>query len=34
MKYSRQILSPSEKGFIVSAHRLTKITRLTLIATL
>ena len=31
---SRQILSPSETGFIVSAHRLTKIALLTLIATL
>ena len=30
----RQILSPSETGFIVSAHRLTKITLLTLIAAL
>ena len=29
-----QILSPSETGFIVSAHRLTKIILLTLIATL
>ena len=32
--HSCQILSPSETGFIVSAHRLTKITLLTLIATL
>ena len=32
--YSCQILSPSETGFIVSAHRLTNITLLTLIATL
>ena len=31
---SCQILSPSETGFIVSAHRLTKITLLTLIAIL
>ena len=32
--HSCQILSPSETGFIVSAHRLTKIALLTLIATL
>ena len=32
--HSCQVLSPSETGFIVSAHRLTKITLLTLIATL
>ena len=32
--HSCQISSPSETGFIVSAHRLTKITLLTLIATL
>ena len=32
--HSCQILSPSETGFIVSAHRLTNITLLTLIATL
>ena len=32
--HSGQILSPSETGFIVSAHRLTKIILLTLIATL
>ena len=32
--HSCQILSPSETGFIVSARRLTKITLLTLIATL
>ena len=32
--HSCQILSPSETGFIVSEHRLTKITLLTLIATL
>ena len=32
--HSCQILSPSETGFIVSAHRLTTITLLTLIATL
>ena len=32
--HSCQILSSSETGFIVSAHRLTKITLLTLIATL
>ena len=32
--HSCQILSPSETGFIVSAHRLTKIILLTLIATL
>ena len=31
---SCQILSPSETGFIVSAHRLTKIILMTLIATL
>ena len=31
---SCQILSPSETGFIVSAHRLPNITLLTLIATL
>ena len=32
--HSCQILAPSETGFIVSAHRLTNITLLTLIATL
>ena len=32
--HSCQILSPSETGFIVSAHRLPNITLLTLIATL
>ena len=32
--HSCQILSPSETGFIVSAHRLANITLLTLIATL
>ena len=32
--HSCQILSPSETGFIVSVHRLTNITLLTLIATL
>ena len=32
--HSCLILSPSETGFIVSAHRLTNITLLTLIATL
>ena len=32
--HSCQILSPSETDFIVSAHRLTKIILLTLIATL
>ena len=32
--HSCQISSPSETGLIVSAHRLTKITLLTLIATL
>ena len=32
--HSCQILPPSETGFIVSAHRLTNITLLTLIATL
>ena len=31
---SCQVLSPSETGFIVSAHRLPNITLLTLIATL
>ena len=32
--HSCQFLSPSDTGFIVSAHRLTNITLLTLIATL
>ena len=32
--HSCQILSPSQTGLIVSAHRLTNITLLTLIATL
>ena len=32
--HSCQILSPSETGFIVSAHRLTRIILLTLTATL
>ena len=34
MVHTCQILSPSETGFIVSAHRLPNITLLTLIATL
>ena len=32
--HSCQIMSPSETGFIVSAHRLPNITLLTLLATL